>query len=119
VAQNQPPRRSNNRKRRIRPAIPITRPDGTVTGRPNIQVQRLAKYASDDSRASDCNRQPRGRRLQGRRDKADRKAISASNTPVAAGPWATLDILSDTQGVDFGPYIQRILAGGATELVSS
>ena len=26
-----------------------------------------------------------------------------------AGNWAQLDILSDTQGVDFGPYLQRIV----------
>ena len=47
-----------------------------------------------------------------------RKATSGWALALMAANMGPFEILSDTQGVDFGPYLQRILQDVQEELVS-
>ena len=69
-------------------------------------MQAIIVYESDKRAAFELNSEPLGA-----------KDVSTTATDGRHADYA--EILSDTQGVDFGRYLQRVFAGRARELVSN
>jgi TonB family protein len=109
LAQNQPPQPQQGQQATHPPSDPNQLAHLQMPARPNSQVNDFAKYAGSMTA---------GQALQQATQAA--AAARASGSGGQAGDFGlgtaahgrqlgALEVLSDTQGVDFGPYLQRVL----------
>jgi len=109
VAQNQAPQQQQNQQAAHPPSDPNQLAHLQMPTRPNSQANTFAKYAGSMTA---------GQALQEATQAAAAARASGGNgeeagfglgTAARGRQLGALDILSDTQGVDFAPYLQRIL----------
>jgi len=77
--------------------------------RPNSRVNDFAKYAGTMTAGSAVQQAAEAAAASRAAGQGGQEGDFGLNTGARGRPMGALDILSDTQGVDFGPYIQRIL----------
>jgi TonB family protein len=77
--------------------------------RPNSQVNAFAKYANPTTAGSALQQATEAAAASRAAGQGGQEGDFGLGTHARGRPMGALDILSDTQGVDFGPYIQRIL----------
>jgi TonB family protein len=77
--------------------------------RPNNQVNAFAKYANPTTAGSALQQATEAAAASRAAGQGGQEGDFGLGTHARGRPMGALDILSDTQGVDFGPYIQRIL----------
>ncbi len=80
-----------------------------IPARPNSRVNEFAKYASPMTAGSAVQQATEAAAASRAAGQGGQEGDFGLNTGARGRPMGALDILSDTQGVDFGPYIQRIL----------
>ena len=77
--------------------------------RSNNQVNAFAKYANPTTAGSALQQATEAAAASRAAGQGGQEGDFGLGTHARGRPMGALDILSDTQGVDFGPYIQRIL----------
>ncbi|HEY6339570.1 MAG TPA: TonB family protein [Candidatus Sulfotelmatobacter sp.] len=109
VAQNQPPQPQQGQQATHPPSDQNLQARLQMPARPSSQVNSFAKYAGS-MRAGEAVQQAAQAAAASR---AAGQGGQGGDFGLGRGahgrPLGALDILSDTQGVDFGPYLQRIL----------
>ncbi len=109
VAQNQPPQPQPNAQATHPPSDPNQLARLQIPARPNSQVNEFAKYASPMTAGSAVQQATEDAAASRAAGQGGQEGDFGLGTHARGRPMGALDILSDTQGVDFGPYIQRIL----------
>jgi len=77
--------------------------------RSNNQVNAFAKYANPVTAGSAVQQATEAAAASRAAGQGGQEGDFGLGTHARGRPMGALDILSDTQGVDFGPYLQRIL----------
>jgi len=77
--------------------------------RSNNQVNAFAKYANPLTAGSAVQQATEAAAASRAAGQGGQEGDFGLGTHARGRPMGALDILSDTQGVDFGPYLQRIL----------
>jgi TonB family protein len=109
VAQNQPAPPQQGQQATHPPSDQNLQARLTIPARPNNQVNSFAKYAGS-MRAGEAVQQAAHAAAASRAaGQGGQEGDFGLGRGAKGRPLGALDILSDTQGVDFGPYLQRIL----------
>jgi TonB family protein len=116
-AAQQPPAMAQNQAPQPQPSPQATHPPSDpnqlarlqIPARPNSQVNEFAKYAGTMTAGSAVQQAAEAAAASRAAGQGGQEGDFGLGTHARGRPMGALDILSDTQGVDFGPYIQRIL----------
>ena len=115
-AAQQPPAMAQSQPQ-AQPGPPATHPPSDpnrlaqlqAPARSNNQVNAFAKYANPVTAGSAVQQAAEDAAASRAAGQGGQEGDFGLGTHARGRPMGALDILSDTQGVDFGPYIQRIL----------
>ena len=109
VAQNQPAPSQQGQQATHPPSDPNLQARLTIPARPNSQVNSFAKYAGS-MRAGEAVQQAAqaaaAARVSGQQGQEGDFGLGKGAHGGRLGP---AEVLSDTMGVDFGPYLQRVI----------
>jgi TonB family protein len=106
LAQNQPPQPQQGQHP---PSDPNQLAHLQMPARPNSQVNDFAKYAGSMTAGSAVQQAAQAAAASRATGGGGQEGDFGLGTAAHGRQLGALDILSDTQGVDFAPYLQRIL----------
>src|SRR5579863_2408652 len=106
LAQNQPPQPQQGQHP---PSDPNQLAHLQMPARPNSQVNEFAKYAGSMTAGSAVQQAAQAAAASRGAGGGGQEGDFGLGNAAHGRQLGALDILSDTQGVDFGPYLQRIL----------
>jgi TonB family protein len=109
MAQSQPPQPQQGQQATHPPSDPNQLAQLQMPARPNSQVRDFSKYAGSMTAGSAVQQAAQAAAASRAAGTGGQEGDFGLGTAARGRQLGALDILSDTQGVDFGPYLQRIL----------
>jgi TonB family protein len=109
LAQNQPPQPQPGQQATHPPSDPNQLAHLQMPARPNSQVNDFAKYAGQMTAGQALQQATQAAAAARASGSGGQEGDFGLGTAAKGRQLGALDILSDTQGVDFAPYLQRIL----------
>jgi TonB family protein len=109
MAQNQPPQAQPSQQATHPPSDPNELARLQIPVRPNSRVNEFAKYASPMTAGSAVQRATEDAAASRAAGQGGQAGDFGLNTGARGRQLGPAEILSDTMGVDFGPYLQRIV----------
>jgi TonB family protein len=108
MAQNQPPQPEPSQQATHPPSDPNQLARLQIPVRPNSRVNEFAKYASPMTAGSAVQQATEAAAASRGAGQGGQEGDFGLNTGARGRPSGSLEILSDTLGVDFFPYLQRV-----------
>jgi TonB family protein len=109
MAQNQPPQPQQGQQATHPPSDPNQVAQLQMPAQANSQRNAFAKYASPATAGSTLQQATRGAVAARAEGGGGQEGDFGLGTGAHGRQLGALEVLSDTQGVDFGPYLQRVL----------
>ena len=109
VAQNQPPQPQQGQQATHPPSDPNQLARLQMPAQPRNQINDFAKYSGSVTAGSAVQQAAQAAAAARAAGGGGQEGDFGLGTAAHGRQMGALDILSDTQGVDFGPYLQRIL----------
>ena len=109
MAQNQPPQPQQGQQATHPPSDPNQLARLQMPAQPRNQINDFAKYSGPVTAGSAVQEAAQAAAASRAAGQGGQEGDFGLGTAAHGRQQGALDILSDTQGVDFGPYLQRIL----------